>query len=61
MEGMQHLGICKLRGMPTPAGKHTRFDDEGDAMEEVQEGGADGIIKLKGMPTPKGKHIVFDE
>jgi hypothetical protein len=62
VEGMEQLDIRKLRGLPTPAGKHTRFDDDGEAMEEeAQEGAAEGVLKLKGLPTPKGKHIVFDE
>ena len=68
--GLQGLGIQKLRGMPTPAGKHIKFDDDGEvegvqgqAGVQGQEGvqGQAGVVKLRGVPTPQGKHIKFDD
>jgi hypothetical protein len=55
--GMQGLGIQKLRGVPTPSGKHIKFDEDGKVVEKGQE----GVVKLRGVPTPKGKHIKFDD
>lgn len=62
--GMQGLGIQKLRGLPTPAGKHIRFGEDG--KQEPDQGqaapaAAEGALKLRGLPTPQGKHIKFDD
>ncbi len=61
MAGMQGLGLQKLRGLPTPAGKHIKFDDDGE-VAAVEGGQAQqGVVKLRGVPTPTGKHIKFDD
>ncbi|KAI7844591.1 hypothetical protein COHA_001831 [Chlorella ohadii] len=46
-----------LRGLPTPAGTHIRFDEEGDvaAISPRQR------VFLRGMPQPAGTHIKFDD
>jgi hypothetical protein len=47
-------GAAALRGVPAPAGRHTRFDADGAAAEEVQR------TVLRGLPEPRGKHTTFE-
>lgn len=45
-----------LLGLPTPAGTHIRFDDDGEvaAVSPRQK------TFLRGLPEPRGTHIHFD-
>ncbi|KAL4430607.1 hypothetical protein ABPG77_005847 [Micractinium sp. CCAP 211/92] len=46
-----------LRGLPTPAGKHIRFDDDGEAAGESPR----QRVFLRGLPAPAGSHMRFDD
>jgi hypothetical protein len=46
-----------LRGVPTPAGAHIRFDDDG----EVEAVSPRQRTFLRGMAQPQGSHIRFDD
>ena len=45
-----------LRGLPLPAGRHTRFDDDGEGAESPS---AERLL-LRGVPAPSGSHLRFD-
>lgn len=44
-----------LKGVPAPAGRHTRFDEEGNASVSTPK------TRLRGVPGPSGKHTRFAE
>ena len=48
-----------LRGMPQMATRprHTRFTDEGTAVDSP----GTGVMTLRGVPAPQGTHIRFDD
>lgn len=47
-----------MRGMPQMATRprHTRFTDEGAAIDSP----GTGVMTLRGVPAPQGTHIRFD-
>eukprot|EP00887_Chlorella_sp_A99_P008063 scaffold12.g8063.t1 len=45
-----------LRGLPTPAGVHIRFDDAGEPEASPRQ-----RLHLRGLPEPEGRHIRFGD
>ena len=47
-----------LRGMPQAHARHTRFADDGSAVDSPGSGAQ--IVALKGLPRATGTHTRFD-
>jgi hypothetical protein len=46
-----------LRGIPVAAGRHTRFTEEGEAVESPSA----NRTLLRGFPAPAGSHLRFED
>jgi len=46
-----------LRGLPVAAGRHTRFTEEGEAVDSP----GTGRTLLRGCPAPAGAHLRFED